>query len=415
MNGNDIISLGLGIEAPWKITGQTMNTDKTPHELRISLSSDRGTAYPCPQCGELCKPHDFKEMTWRHLNFFQHLCYITARVPRIRCEDHGVKRINVPWARKGSKFTLLFEQAALILVREMPVLAAARIMEIQDKKLWRIVSHYVSINLAKLDLSGLKAIGLDETASKRRHNYVTVFIDLDKEKAPVIFAAVGKGKEVIHQFRRFLHRQNGNADNILEVVCDMSKAFVAGIKQTFSKARLTVDWFHVVQSFTSALNKVRMLESKKKTLPKDTRWATLKNADEPLSTGQRAALSELKAMDFFTATAWRVKERLRWVRKATTIRGAKWRLSNFLLCMSFSDLQRSETLRPVIDAIETVIRHRKAIEARWESGHSTARLEGLNSLFQAARARARGYRNPHTFITMIYLIASPVGNIIKST
>ena len=110
------------------------------------------------------------------------------------------------------------------------------------------------------------------------------------------------------------------------------------------------------------------------------------------------------------------------------------------------------------------IRHRKAIVARWESQHKTARLEGLNSLFQAARARARGYRNPQTFMatlknsdfgsksrrvwefyrrhivdmsrikflyatqsveqktifqgslmTMIYLIASPVGNIIRST
>ena len=130
---------------------------------------------------------------------------------------------------------------------------------------------------------------------------------------------------------------------------------------------------------------------------------------------QRAALAELEQMDFFTAIAWRIKEMLRWVRKASTPRAAKWRLSNFLLSMSFMDLQRSTVLQPVIEAIETVIRHRKAIEARWQSQHNTARLEGLNSLFQAARARARGYRNPQTFITMIYLIASPVGNIIKST
>ncbi|HHJ20418.1 MAG TPA: hypothetical protein ENJ84_11455 [Gammaproteobacteria bacterium] len=29
------------------------------------------------------------------------------------------------------------------------------------------------------------------------------------------------------------------------------------------------------------------------------------------------------------------------------------------------------------------------------------RMEGLNSLFQAARARARGYKNNQTFMTMI--------------
>jgi len=60
-------------------------------------------------------------------------------VPRTDCPDRGVLRIGVPWAREGSAFTLLFEQAALTLAREMPVLAAARIIEITDKRLWRIV------------------------------------------------------------------------------------------------------------------------------------------------------------------------------------------------------------------------------------------------------------------------------------
>src|SRR5271166_7025105 len=51
------------------------------------------------------------------------------------CAEHGVLRITVPWAREGSRFTLLFEHAALMLVREMPVLAAARIIEITDHRL----------------------------------------------------------------------------------------------------------------------------------------------------------------------------------------------------------------------------------------------------------------------------------------
>ncbi|WP_145999753.1 transposase, partial [Endozoicomonas acroporae] len=51
---------------------------------------------------------------------------------------------------------------------------------------------------------------------------------------------------------------------------------------------------------------------------------------------------------------------------------------------------------------------------RWYSTYTNARMEGLNSLFQAARARAKGYRNTGTFITMIYLIASPVADILKS-
>lgn len=37
----------------------------------------------------------------------------------------------------------------------------------------------------------------------------------------------------------------------------------------------------------------------------------------------------------------------------------------------------------------------------------------MNGLFQAARARARGYRNVNTFITMIYLIGAPLGKLLN--
>ena len=139
MHGNQILTLGLGLQEPWKIIDQILETDKQPHVLRLTVKADRGGEFPCPVCGRLCKAHDFKTMTWRHLNFFQHHCYITAQVPRVRCSEHGVKRIKVPWARKGSRFTLLFEQFSMALVREMPVLAAAKIIGITDKRLWRIV------------------------------------------------------------------------------------------------------------------------------------------------------------------------------------------------------------------------------------------------------------------------------------
>lgn len=194
----------------------------------------------------------------------------------------------------------------------------------------------------------------------------------------------------------------------------MSPSFLSGVKENFKEAKVTVDWFHVVQLFTRAVDKVRRKEDKDKKFPKGARWATLKNADGPLTESQLTALAELEAYGFHTAEAWRAKEMLRWVRKAKTVRGARWRLTHFIRHL-LSTLKQTPILEPVFNALETVIRHKGKIIARWNSGHSNARLEGLNSLFQAARARARGYRNNETFITMIYLIASPIGNLIKST
>ena len=101
MHADDVLSLGLGVTPPWKLVGQRLDTDKRPKELHIEVAADRGARFPCPDCGRPCKAHDFGAFTWRHLNFFQHHCTITAKVARTDCPDHGVKRIQVPWARVG--------------------------------------------------------------------------------------------------------------------------------------------------------------------------------------------------------------------------------------------------------------------------------------------------------------------------
>ncbi len=414
MNEHDIISLGLGIRSPWRIVGQILDTSKIPHELRIKVKADRGSRFPCPACGKMCKAHDFQEKTWRHLNFFQHHCYITAKVPRVKCPEHGVRMVKVPWARKGSRFTLLFEQAALVLVREMPVMSAARIMGVTDKSLWRIVFHYVEKAVSGLDLSYVQGIGVDETSSGKRHQYVTVFIDLDRGKRSVIYAVPGKGKETVMAFSKFLQERGGCPDSIAVAVCDMSRAFISGIEEQFSKAEVVVDWFHVVKLFNSAVDEVRRKESRKNSMPQGTRWAVLKASDGALTERQRELLSQLEEYAIETSRAWRIKEMLRWINEAETSQGASWRISHFLN-YARRLIEDSSFLQPVKKALKSVERHKKRILARWGNDYTNARLEGLNGLFQAARARARGYRNIQTFITMIYLIAAPIDHILKST
>src|SRR5712675_303300 len=157
MDPKDVFSLGLGLNEPWKLAGHRLDIEKRPHELHLEVVADRGALFSCPDCKRACKAHDFESFTWRHLNFFQHHCFIMARVPRVDCPDHGVKRVTVPWARSGSRFTLLFEQAALILAREMPVAAAARFVGIADKRLWRVLQYYVARAVGTLDLGSARA------------------------------------------------------------------------------------------------------------------------------------------------------------------------------------------------------------------------------------------------------------------
>ena len=320
----------------------------------------------------------------------------------------------MPWARPGSGFTLLFEEVALTLVREMPVNAAAKFMEVTDKRLWRVVEYYVEQALSRLDLSSLQAFGFDETASKRGHNYVTVFIDMARKTLPVVFAIPGKGKKTVSEFKTFIEKHGPKSEQVLEVVCDMSPSFLSGVKDEFPKANVTVDWFHVVQLFTRAVDEVRKEERKHSDMPKALRWAVLKNAESPMTDKQAQALLDLEQYELETAKAWRVKEKLRWIREAKTTQAARWRLTNFIK-FTLDEIGSSDALEPVRKALATLEKHSERILQRWTSTYTNARMEGLNSLFQAARSRARGYRNTATFITMIYMIASPAAEILKST
>ncbi len=170
MSGSDIFTLGLGLSPPWRVVDQRLETDRQPHELHLAIAAEPGALFACPKCGRPSKPHDWKEDTWRHLNFFQHACHICARVPRIDCTEHGVLRIKVPWARPDSGFTLLFEQAVLVLMREMPVAAVARIVGVTDQRLWRVLAFYVSRAVARLDLGKSlpqRRLGSPRSASTR--------------------------------------------------------------------------------------------------------------------------------------------------------------------------------------------------------------------------------------------------------
>ncbi|WP_308340206.1 transposase [Thiolapillus sp.] len=186
------------------------------------------------------------------------------------------------------------------------------------------------------------------------------------------------------------------------------------MKESLPQAEVTVDWFHIVQTFTRALDEVRKREGRVKPLPKHLRWSVLKRGDaDHLTTNQLKALAELLDQGLDTATAWRIKERLDWIRLAKTPRAARWRITRFI-GYAREIIGDSELLEPVRKALATLENHAERVVRRWTSTYTNARMEGLNSLFQAARARARGYRNNRTFITMIYMIASPAGSILKS-
>ena len=158
MHDVDLFQQALGLQEPWRVVDVQFDAEQRRLDLRIDFP--KGSRFACPECGrEGCEVHDTEEKTWRHLDFFQHQAYLTARVPRVICLEHKVKQVEVPWARERSGFTLLFEALVMALVKEMPVAAVAGLIGETDMRVWRVMHHYVDEAVEAQDLCGLERAG----------------------------------------------------------------------------------------------------------------------------------------------------------------------------------------------------------------------------------------------------------------
>ena len=162
----ELFSRALGLQEPWRVVETSFDAGQRRLDLRLDF--EPGARFACPECERPgCEVHDTSEKSWRHLDFFQHQAYLRARVPRVRCPEHGVHQVKLAWARAGSGFTLLFEALLMALVAEMPVRAVAELVGEHDTRVWRVVYHDVDAARAREDLSTVERVGIDETSFRR--------------------------------------------------------------------------------------------------------------------------------------------------------------------------------------------------------------------------------------------------------
>lgn len=389
-----LFAAALGLTTPWYV--KEIQFSAAEKRLDLFLDFARGSTFACPACGTSGTAYDTRDETWRHLDFFQHAAYLHARVPRLDCPACGVKKIGVPWARTDSGFTLLFEALLMQLMQEMPVLAVARLEGFHDTRLWRVLHHYVGQARAKADYTQVERIGVDETAARRGHDYISLFMDLDQ--ARLLFATPGKESATVQSFAADLAEHGGSAGQITEVACDMSPAFTKGVAQAMPQAEITYDRFHVMQLMGAALDQVRREEVRTNQALSGTRYLWLSNV-ENLRPAQAEQLSTLRRQQLKTGRAYALRLSLQEFYQQPAREGGAAYLKRWYFWATHARLE------PVRKVAGTIKAHWEGILNWFESQATTSLLEGINSLVQAAKARARGYRSTRNLIAIAYLLA----------
>ncbi len=330
------------------------------------------------------------------MNFFQYRCYLHARVPRVQISNGKIKQVKTPWEGAVSGFTLLFEAFIIQMVKVLPVHQVCEIVGSYDAKLWNILISYTEQARAQSDYSEVSQIGVDETAARRGHDYVTTFVDLEEKKT--IFVTEGKSNETVVEFAKDLVLHGGNVQNIKNVTCDMSPAFIKGVEENLPNAEIVFDKFHIIKMINEAVDDVRKQEVKTNPLLKDSKYVFLKNQNN-YTNKQKAKYEEIKLsqQNIKTFKAMRIREAFQqiYTNNPQEFESLLWQWYFWATHCRIPQIK---------DVAKTIRKHWTGI-INWAKNNITnGILEGFNSLFQAAKAKARGYKKTETIKAVIYIL-----------
>jgi transposase len=394
-NSTEIFELAIGLKSPWFIENVEFKTEGDIRELHININFTKGHKFEQSD-GSFKSAHDTLDRTWQHLDFFQHKCYLHARVPRVKNAEGKVTLQQVPWARKNSGFTLLFEAYAMLLIEnEMPVSKASKLVRVNPQRLWNVFDYWISIAHNEDEIPPLNNIGFDETSTKKGHNYVTLMVDMNERR--VLFATEGKGADTIKQSVEYLASKEVKVATIENVCIDMSPAFISGCEKHLPDADVTFDKFHVVKEVNKAMDEVRKIERRTNFELKGHKYTFLKTK---LSVNKQSERNEL--LDKFKNLS----------EGYTLVQMFKdfWDINDPEEAQGYlafwCDLAEKSGLTPFYKVSKTIKNHWRGIVNYIKSKINNGILEGINSKVQLAKKRARGYRNIKNFINMIYLVSS---------
>lgn len=387
----------LGVKAPWHISRVELNT--TEGRVDIYIEHQPGVRFPCPQCQKSCGIYDHaEERAFRHLNVCQMKTYLHARVPRLRCPDHGVQQIVHGLADPNASTTYELERAVLDLEQECSITSAARLLRLNWRTCWDILERAVARGFARKPNRLPARIGVDEKSFARGHRYETLVYDIDR--GVVEHVCDDRDQRALEQYYQRFDQQQRTA--VTAVAMDMWDPYIAATKAFIPEAekKIVFDRFHVTRYVVDAVDKIRkqehrLLQQNGSEALKGTKYLWLWNY-ENIPAWRRPEFDALRQKDLQTARGWAIKENLRHLWNYGSIRGMRaffkrwyqWAIRSRLAPM----IKAARTLKAHLDNIVTYAVHRI----------TNALGESLNSKIEKVKRLACGFRNRRHYRTAIY-------------
>jgi len=396
MRDRDLYASILGISSPWGVVD--VELDLAGDEVRVKVEFGPGAPTPCPECGKGCARYDHRERRWRHLDTCQLKTILVAAVPRIECPEHGVRQVTVPWAEPHGNFTAMFEALVIDWLKVASFKAVAAKLRMTWDEVDGIQGRAVKRGLARRGTVAATRIGVDETSFQKRHEYVTVVVDLEEPR--VLHVADDRREESLGAYFQSLSPEV--RERIRVVSMDMHKPFIAAVRRWVPEAewKIAFDKFHVAMHLGKAVDDVRRRENREYAEEgpsplKGTKYLWLWNPAN-MSRERTRAFAPLRDSALRTARAWALKEAAMdlWHYASLGWAHRQWK--------AWIGWALRSRLEPVKRVGRMVREHLWGILNAVIQGATNAATESINSRIQWVKRVACGYRNRERFRNAIY-------------
>lgn len=396
MRDKDLYAQILGIKSPWQVSN--VELAQSAGEVTVYVEQEKGAPQHCPTCGQVCPGYDSRTRRWRHLDTCQYKTILVADVPRVQCKEHGVITVSVPWAEPGSGFTAMFEALVIDWLKEASISAVSRLMNLGWNAIDGMMQRAVERGLSRREELEVTQIGVDETAFRKRHDYVTIVSD--QETGTVLHVGSDRKKETLKTWYESLTEEQREA--IKSVSMDMWPAFINATLESLPGAdeKIAFDKFHVAKYLGEAVDKVRRQEHKDLMAEgyedlKGSKYDWLSNP-ENMTRQQKSRFKALRESTLKTARAWAIKELAMslWHYVSKT-----WARKGWEQWLSWAVRSR---LDPIKEVAKTIKVHLWGILNAVVLKVSNGPAEGLNSRIKMIKVRSRGFRNKQRFANAIY-------------
>jgi transposase len=357
----------------------------------------------CGVCARRCPGFDQGEgrRRWRALDLGTLKAFVEADVPRVRCPEHGVVVVAVPWARHGARHTRGFDDTAAWLAVHTSKQAVSQLLRVAWETVGRVVTRVTADAEAACDrFDGLRRVGIDEISYKRGHKYLTVVVDHDAGR--LVWAAPGRDAATLSRFFDALGPER--CAKVRLVSADAAEWIALTVAARCPQAVLCADPFHVVKWATDALDEVRreVWNTARKGGEvalagelKGARWALWKNPED-LTRRQRGKLAWIARVNGRLYRAYLLKEQLRLVFKLKGVRAT-------VLLEAWLGWARRCRIPAFVKLAKTITAHRSSIQAALTEGLSNGLVESTNTKIRLLTRVAFGFRSPNALIALAML------------